>query len=116
MLRQEGIREETDPRAKGGVSGLGSSVQGRLLGTGCSARRKVVWRRERGAMKTKCLSSPGDKEVPSSDNSCQCHTHHTAGPEGEGSRRGERLRRGPAPTFNNGVVVMATSPPSKGGG
>lgn len=37
-------------------------------------------------MKIKCLSSPGDKEVPSLDSSCQRHTHHTAGP-GEGRGR-----------------------------
>lgn len=75
------------PKLRVGCSGLGSSIQGHFLGTGCTMRGEEVGRTERVAMKTKCLSSSGDKEMPSFDNSCQCHTHHTASRRGRGAQK-----------------------------
>ena len=99
VLREGRRREETETSAPGGGQGAPSGVGARGAGSG----------ERKGAMKTKCLSSPGDKEVPSLDSSCQRHTHHTAGPGGGVGGAGTRpLRR---PTM---LVVMATGHPSAG--
>lgn len=73
------------PKLRVGTPAGLSASRGTFWGQG-AVRGENVGRRERVAMKTKCLSSPGDKEVPSFDNSCQCHTHHTAGRRGRGTQ------------------------------
>lgn len=92
MLWEERPGRNSGPKLRLGRR-AGSQHPGAPSGAGVqrALREKKVGWRERVALETKCLSSPGDKEVPSFDNSCHRHTHHTAGSAGEG--RGAREQR-----------------------
>lgn len=78
------LEVKSEPLWKSAPGGTAQRSEGRGLGAWQPRAERSRRAGERVAMQTECLSSLGDKEVPSFDNSCQRHTHHTAGREGAG--------------------------------